>query len=155
MAYSPKDSNVAKSNLQVQTLRLPFTIAGSATSANVVVTPYDTTVLFINTAGVTQISTSTGALDSGEASPSMGTISDAGGQFGALVKVNETINKIVGAELLQLGGSSQAPGTITLANTTGLTANGNKIVLNVNSGFAYNSATTLTGCLVVHYIAAQ
>jgi hypothetical protein len=150
MAYTPKTSAVQKSALQVQTLHLPFTIAGSATSANVVVTAYNPDVLFINTDGTTGITIAKGALDTGEATPTYTSTSDSSGNFAVLVKVGEAIGKIVDASLVQFGHDDAS--YATLANTTGLSANGDKICLNILGCSAYNSATTIQATLVVSYI---
>lgn len=155
MSYNPKQAQVAKVALQVQTLKLPFTIAGSATAANVVFTPYNSDVLFCKTAGTNTITVAAGALDSGETVPTLQAEDDSAGKFSLLAKVSETINKIVGAELKQFGGTAQNPGSIALANTTGLTANGDKIVLDLNTGIAHNTAVTLTYCLEISYVAAE
>lgn len=155
MNYNPKQAQVAKPALEVQTLRLPFTIAGSATSANVVVTPSYPAVLFCKTLGTNTITAAAGALDSGEATPTLQVEDDSAGKFSLLVKVSESITSIVAARISRLGGSDANPGSVALANTTGLTANGDKIVLDINTGVAHNTAGTITYCLEISYVAAQ
>lgn len=153
MSYLPKESQVQKRALKVQSLVIPFQIVGSATPASVVLSNDEPSVLFMNSEGVTQISVAGGALDSGEAVPSFSLAkSDAGGDVNCLVKVGEQIEKICQAQVII---RSSGAAVASYADATPISANGDKLLLNIENLPAFNSAVTVSGCLKVDYIVQE
>ena len=150
--FQAKDSLTLGRQLKVITLAIPFQVVGSATAASVSVTSDEPGLLFVNTSSTTQISAATGALDAGEATPTFQTLSDSAGNAAALVKVNEPVTKVVGAYTVTRSGATPVMTACPIANTTGLSANGNKICLNLNTTTAYNTTVTLNQTLYVSYI---
>lgn len=164
MSYLPKDSAVQQQSLQVASLALPFTVTHNASSASVVVTVENPSLLFINTQGTSRITLAAGAVDSAQeltditfASPS-----DTAGTFNMLVRINETVNKVVNATLYSRTSSSVlvnatlASPSFNSANSSnlpaqlGVTDPGNKIALNCTCGVNF-STTDFDGVLVVNY----
>jgi len=149
MPYEAKNEQPKGVQLKVQSLYCHFFIDGNATPANVLHRPDDPSVLFLKTEGVNDISSSTGALDSGEASPTTVAPSNAAGKYSALIKVGEKVKRIVSAKAVR----QDSPEVIgcTLANTTGLSANSDKIVLDIDSAVDL-SAGDYRAALEVHYV---
>lgn len=147
--YQAKTELVLAKQLKVQTLSFPFSILGNATPASVVVSQDDPALLFIQTEGTDRITVAAGALDSGEAVPTYTAPNDANGQFAILVKVSEAIKKVHSAKIVRRNGQEVI--SCSMANTTGLSANGDKIALNADSAVALNAANTLDACLEVSY----
>lgn len=144
--YASKDELVQGRQLKVQRLVIPFVITASATASAVVLSNDEPALLFLKTAGVDQIT----AVADG--SPSFASPSDAAGTFNILVKLNEVAAKVMHAEVI--GRNASLNVNCTLANTTGLTAAADKIVLNCTSGI--NETTTNTNaCLCVEYVIAE
>ena len=148
MSYQAKNEGPLDVQLKVQELCLPFSITASATPAAVVVAQDDPAVLFIKTEGVDRITSAAGALDSGEAVPTYVSQNDANGLFSVLVKVGEPIGKVVGAYIVRR--TAHGLDTCKLANTTGISANGDKIALDCDSGVNLTT-TSLDAVLVLKY----
>jgi len=148
-SYYGKQELVMGSQLKVQSLSLHFFIDGDAVAANVKHRPDEPAVLFLKTEGVDDVTSSTGALDSGEASPTFTAPSNAMGKFGCLIKVGEKIKRVVSAMAVRQ--DSPEVVSCTLANSTGLSANGDKIVLNVDSA-ADLAAGDYRGAIEIHYV---
>lgn len=151
MSFQPKSSQVAQRALKVQTLTIPLTISANATPASKIVSNDEPAVLFINAQGVTQITAAKGALDSGEATPSFTlALADATGDLNMLVRINEPVSKIMSAQVL-----SRSTGATYTAypNSTPLSANGDKLLLNCHSNVDL-TATALDACLIVRYVVA-
>ncbi len=143
--YYAKSELVQERQLKVQELALRLAITGNATPASVVVAVDDPAVLFLKTEGVDKI---TAALDSGDGSPSFVAQVDANGLFSAMIKVGEPIKKVLSAQLIRR--TAHGVDTAKLANTTGITAVGDKIVLDCDTGVNLASAN-LDACLIVKY----
>ena len=155
IAYQPKNELVASKALRVQELCLPFSIAGSATSANVVVTVDDPALLFIRTQGTDRITVASGGLDSADTAPTYTSPNDANGQFAILVRINEPVSKVISAELIRLDSQEVISCTLPSAPSSGIVAGGNldKIALNADSGANFASDSPKY-CLVVRYMAS-
>jgi len=151
MAYEAKQEAVLNRQLKVQELCIGLAITGNATPASVVVTVDEPALLFIKTQGTDKITAAAGALDSGEAVPTFVAQNDANGLFSALVKVEEPISKVLSAQLIRR--TAHGVDTVKLANTNGISANGNKIALDCDTGVDL-SAASLDACLIVKYIVA-
>lgn len=148
--FQAKDRNTRERQLKVIELEIPFSIVGSATAANVVPTCDEPALVFLATEGVDQI---TAALDSGEAAPTFASPSDSAGTFNIMVKVGESISKVIGAMIIPRTSTGSVKPAY-LANTTGIDANGNKICLNCTSAVAVNTTNTLNAILKVSYVPA-
>lgn len=144
--YYSKDELVQGRQLKVQRLVIPFVITHNATASAVVISRDEPALLFLKTEGVDEIT----AVADG--SPSFASPSDSAGTFNILVKLNEVAAKVMHAEVI--GRDAALVKNCTLANTSGLTAAGDKIVLNCTT--AVNSSTTdLNACLCVEYVIAE
>jgi hypothetical protein len=152
MSFQPKDSLVRERELKVIELHIPFVITGSATPASVSVLSDEPSILFMNTAGVNQ---TTAALSPNEAAPTFAAPVDASGLFNMMLVLNETVGKVVSAEIVSV---TDTTGTLIkacyLANTTGISQYGNKICLNVPSGVDFATGGTLTAALTVRWAVA-
>jgi len=143
--YYAQDSLVQGRQLKVQRLCIPFLITGNATPASVVISRDEPALLFLKTQGVDEIS----AVADG--SPTLASATDSTGVFNLLIKLNEPCLKVMQAQVI--GRAAALVKNCTLANTTGLTAAGDKIVLNCASAVDL-TAGNLDGCLVVEYVTA-
>lgn len=144
--YSAKDELVQGRQLKVQRVSIPFVITANATPASVAIACDEPAVLFLKTEGVNQIA----AVADG--SPTLASANDAAGTFNVLVRINESVAKVMQAQVI--GRAAALVKNCTLANTTGLTAAGDKIVLNCTTAVNL-STTSLDGCLVVEYVTAE
>lgn len=149
-SFQAKDSQVRDRQLLVQSIVIPFSIVGNATSTAVLPTNDEPSILFMNTQGVNQI---TAALSPGEAVPTYVSPSDGLGKFSILVKINEQLVKVVDAFMVQRAGAAgNEVVACRLANTTGLSADGDKICLDADSAIAINASNTLDYALHVAYV---
>jgi hypothetical protein len=103
-------------------------------------------MLFLNTEGVNQIS----AVADG--SPTFTSPSDSAGTFNLLIRINEKVGKVMQAEVVSR--TAALVKNCTLANTTGLTAAADKIVLNCTTGVS-SATTNLDAVLIVEYVIAE
>jgi hypothetical protein len=155
MPFYPKDSVVCTKYNQVTRLCLGFQIVGNATPASVAITKDDPSILFLKTEGVDQI---TGALASTETAPTYVAASDVNGKVSALVDINEPVEKVVAAYLVNRKANDVCYANVTATPSTGLVVDSagtsTKICLDLKSGTALNTGNTLNACLVVEYIPA-
>lgn len=147
--YNAKNELVQNRQLKVQRLVIPFTITGNATPASVVIARDEPGLLFLKTEGVNQI---TPALDTADGTPTLATADDSDGIFNLMIKIGEPLAKVMSARVA--GRASAAIVGCTLANTNGITAGLDKIVLNCDTAVDF-SAANLDGCLVVEYVVAE
>lgn len=148
-SYDPKNELVLNRTLKVQTLQIPFVVVGNATPANVSLSNDEPSVLFLRSAGVDQITVANGALDSGETATYTTAPSDVNGVLNALVKIGEPVKKVVSAMIINRATGLVEPAF--LGSATGITSNGNKVMLAIDSATALNAANTLNATLVVSY----
>jgi len=149
MSYSAKNEHVLNAQLKVQELCLRLAITGNATPASVVVAVDYPAVLFLRTEGVNKI---TAALDASDGTPSFVAQNDANGLFSAMIKVGEPVGKVLSAQLIRR--TAHGVDTCKLADTDGITAAGDKIVLDCDTGVDL-SAANLDACLIVKYVVAE
>ena len=145
--FNAKDANVLNRQLKVQRLVIPFVITGNATPASVVVANDEPSVLFLKTEGVDQI---TPALDTADGTPSLTAANDANGIFNLMLKLSESVAKVCQAKITVRSGTA-AVVVCTIADTDGITAAGDKIVLNCDTAVDL-SAANLNACLEVEYV---
>lgn len=153
-SYDPRDSQVLERKLEVQRLVIPLAITFNATPASKVLASDEPSLLFLQTQGLTQITTASGALNPGEATPTFDlTAADSSGHINMLVRVNEPVAKIVQAMLVD-----RATGVVYACymNTTAapLDASGKSLLLNASTGVSL-ATTSLNACLTVDYITAS
>lgn len=147
--FNATNENVLNRQLKVQRLVIPFTITGNATPASVVIACDEPSVLFLKTEGVNQI---TPALDAADGTPTLTAADDSDGIFNLMVKISEPLAKVMQAKVTVRTGTA-AITVCTMANTTGITAGGDKIVLNCDTAVDL-SAANLNACLEVEYVIA-
>lgn len=147
--YYAKSELVQNAQLKAQELCLPLSIVGNGTPANVVVSVDDPAILFLKTQGVDKI---TPALSPADGSPSLVAQNDANGLFSAMIKLDEQVGKVLCAQLVNRKAHSAE--SAKLANVTGITAAGDKIVLDCDSSVDL-SAANLDACLIVRYVAKE
>lgn len=149
MSYNATNELVQNRQLKVQRLVIPFAITGNATPASVVLASDEPAILFLKSQGVDQI---TDALDSDDGTPTLASATDLTGIFNIMVKVGESIAKVQHAEVITRTGTA-ALVVCSLADTDGITAAGDKIVLNCDTAVDL-SAANLDACLVLEYVIA-
>jgi hypothetical protein len=154
--YDPKSSGVAAAQLKAQRLVLNFSVVGHATPASKSSSVDDPSVLFLQLEGTGQdnITVAAGALDTAETVPSFTTsASDASGILNCLVKISEPIKKVLSATCTRQSttvAEADDAFIVSLGDADGLTANGDKIILTIDSNGAFTSGTHNL-CLVVNY----
>ena len=148
-SFYPKSELVQNRQLKVQRLVIPFAITGNATPASVAISRDEPALLFLRTEGVNQI---TPALDAADGTPTFVSQVDANGLFSIMVKVGEQVQKVMNAIIIRR--ATHGLDTCKLANTSGITAAGDKIVLDCDTGVDL-SAANLDACLVLEYIVAE
>jgi len=143
------DDKVQNRQLKVKELSIPFKINSNATPANKTHETDEPTLLFIQSEGVDEITEAAGALASGETAVPSQTESDADGKFGILVKVGETVSKIVSAQVLNRVTGVLEPCFINSSGDS-LSSLDTSIILNCDS--ATNLGTTdLDAVLILKY----
>lgn len=161
-AFYPKSSQVMQRAIEVQELIIPFTITANATPASKVLGSDEPSILFLQTQGNTQITTTSGALDAGEAVPTFDlAVSDAGGAFNMLVNVAPgglynypPVQGDLVLKIMSVSAKDRGTGTAftTYINTTNppLDANGHSMLVNC---VAPNSlaTTSINGVLTISY----
>lgn len=154
MSFDAKDSQVLGRQLKVQRLVIPVAITFNATPANKVVANDEPSVLFIKTEGINQITTGTGALETGETLPSLAAATDTTGVINVFVKISEPLLKVMSIKLIGRNATQLVKTGEVLAFTTGSTNSGKAIVANITSGV--NLATTsMDAVLEVEYVVAE
>ena len=152
MPYESKDTLVLGRQLKVQSLVIPFTVVGSATSTSVVLSSDEPGFTFLRTEGVDQI---TGALLDGETATFTTATNDANGIVQVLIRLNQEVNKVCQVKAC-LRDSATAQGAL-LGSATGITtgaAGGTALMLVVDFASGFNSAVTKNACLEVEYVLA-
>jgi len=156
MSFYPKDSNVQDRYLKVERLVIPIRVTHNASSASVVLASDESSILYMQSQGVNQIT----AQDSVSAAEFANqTTSDSSGQLNILVELNEVAKKVMKAELKgrQNGtaytiildqGSVVVDGSPSGVSTTGA------LMLYVSSSVNFSS-TDLDACLDVSYVLAD
>lgn len=151
MSFQPKSSLVHGRQLKVQRLVIPFTVTAHATPASVVLRNDEPSVLFLRSEGVDQITTASGALDSGETATFSVSPNDANGIMNLLLKLEETVAKVCRANVTdRVNGGSQP---CKLGDADGISSNG-KIMLTLDSSVDH-STTNADYCLEVEYVVAD
>lgn len=151
--YDAKNELVAGRQLKVQRLSIPLSVAGNATPASVVLRNDEPAVLFLQSEGVDQI---TAALAANETATYTVAASDANGVVRALVKIQESVEKVVAAYACRRDAFEMIP--VRLGSASGIStgsAGGKSIMLALDSALALNAANTLDACLIVEYIVAE
>lgn len=152
MPFSSKDSLVLNRQNKVQRLVIPFSILGHATPASVTFPSNDEpALLFLKTEGVDKI---TAALDSADGTPSFTSAHDVNGITNIMVDVGEAVQKVMYA-FVQRRDAVNKVYQCSLADTDGITAGGEKIVLNVDTDLSLGAANTLDAVLVVEYVISE
>ena len=154
MSFDAKDSQVQGRKLKVQKMSIPLTVSANATPASKVVASDEPSLVFVNVQGITGISTSTGALATGETAPTLASATDSTGVINVLVKVGEPIAKIVSVKLIGRGATSLMISGQALALTTGGATPGQSIVANLTTGVNLASAP-IDAALEVEYVVAE
>lgn len=144
--FYSKNSTVQDRQLKVQRLCIPFTVTASATSANVVLTSDETSIMFMQTTGNDQIT----AQDSAAEAAYAGTLSDSSGNFRILLVLGEKALKICRAVITsRTDGTAKACYPDTGGSPAGVAASGN-VMLYAPTGVNFTT-TSLDACLVVEY----
>lgn len=151
--YQAKDELVRGRQLKVQKLVIPFLITANATPASVVVRNDEPAVLFIRSEGVDQITSSAGALASGETATYSVAAHDANGILNFYIKLgsDEDCLKVMYAVVIDRVNGTVQPAK--LGDADGISSVGN---IMITSDTTVNLATTdLNGCLIVEYVVAE
>jgi hypothetical protein len=157
--YYPKSSQVMQRSIEVARLVIPFSITHNATPASKILATDESSILFLQSQGITQISVASGALDQGESVPPFDLSAlDSSGAFNLLVNVapgevpgsnGDKPVKIMQARISDRNTGASYPCYHNVTNPD-IDVNGTKMLLNCASGV--NLATTdLNGCLEIEY----
>jgi hypothetical protein len=157
--YYPKSAQVMERSIEVQRLVIPFTIAFNATPASKILGSDEPSILFLQAQGISQINSTSGALDPGEAVPPFDlAASDASGAFNLLVNVapgevpgsnGDRPVKIMQARISDRSNGAVYPCYQNITNPP-IDVNGTKMLLNCAS--SVNLATTsLNACFEIEY----
>lgn len=157
--YYPKSTQVMQRSISVQRLVIPFTITHNATPANKVLGTDEASIVFLQTQGITQINSTSGALNTGESAPPFDlSAADASGAFNLLINVNPgggvPGNGDVVIKIMQARISDRTTGATyaTYHNSTNpdLAGSGSQMLINCASGVNF-ATTDLNGCLAIEY----
>lgn len=154
MSYDAKQESVQKVQLKAQRLVLKFQIVGNATPASKTQSSDDPSVLFLRSEGIDGITEASGALDSGESVSYTDAAADATGIINVLVKIGEPLKKVLRASCSRQSTTlSEADDLfiVSLGDSDGLSPNGDKILLTIDSDSAYTSGTHNL-CLELEYL---
>jgi hypothetical protein len=160
MAYQSKNQGVEARRLKTQRLVLPFSVVGHATPASKTITRDDPSLLFLNFEGISGITLALGAVDTaGELSDiTFASATDSTGVFNVLVRVGETVEKVVLARLCKRGAvEANVCGTdpTMSVGAAGITSAGDKIALNFDCTTDFSVAATSRWALELEYVTAQ
>ena len=154
MSFEAKDPQVQGRALKVQRLVVPVAITANATPASKILASDEPSLVFIKAEGINQITTSTGALETGETLPTLATATDATGVINVLVKINEPLAKVMSVKVTGRNSTQlQKQGEI-LAFTTGSTNSGKSVVCNITTGLNLASAS-MDAVLEVEYVISE
>jgi len=143
ISYQADNEQILGIQLKVQSLRLPFSISGNASSASVAVGRDDPSIIFIKTQGVDQIAA---ALDAGDTAPTYAAANDAAGMFSILVKLyGEQIRKVVSAKIvcMDAGAPEIFACSLPSAPSSGIVQGGalDKMAFNADSSASFTSGS--------------
>lgn len=152
MSYDSKNELVQARKLKVQKLSIPFALTANATPASVVLRNDEPAIMFLQSEGVNQI---TAALDTNETATYATSPVDANGTMNILVKVRETVLKVVSARMCsRITGVAQP---LFIGSASGITTGsggGKSIMLTLDS--AVNHATTdVDASIEVEYVLSE
>lgn len=151
MSFDAKKAQVQDRKLKVQRLVIPFAITGNATPASKTIAVDEPSLLFLKVEGINQITTGTGALESGESLPSLASATDSTGVINALVKIGEPLAKVCLVRVVGRGATQLSKQGEILAFTTGSDNAGQSVVCNITTGVNLASAS-IDAALEVEYI---
>lgn len=150
--YVAKNELTRGRQLKVQTLAIPFFITHHATPASKSLASDEPGMVFLKTEGKSNLTLADGAVDSAAelSAITFATVTDSTGIFSALVRVGETIDKVMYVRLVKRNGAEAVVGTPPTGATTFISSGGDKIVAN------FDTATDLSAadgdyCLEVAY----
>lgn len=152
MSFDSKNELVLNRQLKVQKLSIPFALTANATPASVVLANDEPAIMFLQSEGVNQI---TAALDTNETATFATSPVDANGTLNVLIKVRESVLKVVSARMAsRITGVAQP---LFLGSATGITTGsggGKSIMLTLDS--SVNHATTnVDASIEVEYVLAE
>lgn len=142
MSVYHQDTQVENQILEVAQLVVPFTITGNATASAVVVSS--------GLPGIVRIATDGNSVTSADSGASALVTSDAAGQFGLLITLNQPVREVLSCMVQRPAATGANIDNCNFADADGLTASGN-IILNVDSSVATTAAATTQYALVVNY----
>jgi hypothetical protein len=157
VGFYPKGDRAFDRAIKVQRLTIPFLITHNATPASKTLATDEASVLFLQTQGLTQISTTSGALDPGQSVPTLDlAAADASGAFNLLVNVNiDQPVKIMHATISDRSVGTNYATYHNVSNPDIVTGGTTwQMLLNCASGVNL-STTDLNGCLEIEYITAE
>jgi hypothetical protein len=122
-----------------------------------VLTKDEPALLFLKVEGIDQCTVAAGCFDtSAEASAiTFATSADSTGIFSCVVKISESLSKVVSARIVSRAGTSDiVAATFPTGATSGISSAGDKIVLDFNAGRDFSSANG-DYCLEIKYVVAD
>lgn len=151
MPFIGKDAAIQGRQFLVQEVQIPFTVTASATAANIALACDEPARLYLKSASVDQI---TAALATNETATFTTSPTDATGILNALLIVNESVVKVIGATMVHRDKIGQTSQGAFLGSATGVTTGtggGNSIMLAVQTGVNHTT-TNVAGLLKVSYV---
>lgn len=146
MSFLAKGVQALDRQLKVQRLTIPFTVTFSATAANVVLANDEPSVLFLQSQGIDQIT----AADSVAAAAYADTTpTDSSGQLNILVKVGESVAKVMQARMRNRVTGVEYTVYQDTGGTNGVSTTGN-MMLYVATAVNFTT-TSLNACLSIDY----
>lgn len=157
-SYLSQDSENQSRQLEVQTVTIPFTLTANTSASLVTLTTDEPARLFLASAGVNNI---TPALAVNETATYTTGPNDASGILNALFAVNETVLKVMRAQVTQRNTTGQSGQGAYLGNAlvvggnpqgvTSGTGGGQKIMIIIDTGLNHTT-TNVDACLSIDYI---
>lgn len=139
MSYLAQEDLVQERQIEVQKLCIPFTITANATPASVVAACDEPGFMFLATQGDNNISA---VLTADGDAASFAARVDNNGTFSILLDINEQIEKVQSAQVIRR--NSYDADLAKLANTDGISDNGDKICLDIDAGTSFGSTPAIT-----------
>lgn len=149
--FDAKDDLVRGRAQKVQRLSIPLLITHNATPASKSVASDEPSILFVNVEGIVGISTSSGALESGEVAPTLATATDSTGVINICVLIKEPLVKVMDVQCITRNSTACNVGGNILAFSTVSANSGQSIFANLTTGVNL-AATDLNACIIVEYI---
>lgn len=152
--YSKVDRSLGR-ELKTKELIIPFTVTHNATPASKTIGNDEPSMVFTSFEGLNRITLADGAVDSAAelSALTFQTAADSTGKFSVLVRVGETVRKVLVCEVLErnvLATGERLSGQYVTGSSSGITSVGDKIVANFDSAKDF-SAADLDAVLVVKY----